>query len=226
MRRLRSHMTRCLGLAALPTALLACGVVGGTSALANATLWTFTEVALSLFVTSVVALLSLVTEGPRTQPYLTQLASRGLEVTAALPMVLLCALVAVTLKTALPMVIAITIGVFGGLQCVRIVAASPLTQPGPSRRVRQRALLLLRGMRGLVLPVASTIVEEIVGLEAAIAWIGLFDDRWDGGWGERLGTAARQGHLPALLAWTLLAVALSVGFKRLAWALLNPIDRE
>ena len=207
---------------AVLSALLTSGVAVGFSAMSCATQWMVAETALSLVIAISLGLAATLVAGPRTLPYLDQVVSRGLELTAALPMVLACGVIAVIAPVPIPIAVATVIGVLGGLRCMRVAASAPLVRsaignPGRLRRTIRQAL-----SRSL-LTVAPTVIEQIVGLEAAIAWLGLFDQGWQGGWGERLGRAARYGELAHLAAWTLSAVGLSVALKVLSSGYVDPL---
>jgi hypothetical protein len=206
---------------AVVLALLASGVAVGISDMWRATLWMFAEIALALVVSISLALVATFVAAPRTLPFLDQVVSRGLELTAALPMVIACGVVAVIAPIPIPIAVAIVIGVLGGLRCMRVAASAPLDRSTVGSTARVRRTFRLALSRSL-LTVAPTVIEQIVGLEAAIAWLGLFDHGWQGGWGERLGQAARRGELARLAAWTLSAVGLSVALKLLSSGYADP----
>lgn len=207
--------------AALPLALLLGGTLTLRQATAvRATLWTLVEVTLSLLVASGIALFAVSANGPKMQSYLAQLASRGIELVAALPLVLVGALLAVAAHAPLPIAIATTIGVLIGLRCMRTVAVAPLA---PSHDANPRGLPVgrrLQATQGLLSQACRSVIEDVIGLEAAIAWLGLLDMAPKGGLGEQIGIAARFGQLGPLLGWTGLAISIAVALKLVAWAAL------
>ncbi len=211
-----SRHQRGLVLAAVPSTIALTSIWLGTSVTMRATAWLLVEAAVALVVALMLGLVATLVAGPRTLSYLNQFVSRGVELTAALPMVLLCAVVTVATRLPVPVAVAFVIGVLGGLRCVRVVASASQATPN-AERAPSIGSLLRRSVKRSMQPVMPTIVEQIVGLEAALAWLGLFDRDWTGGWGERLGQAASHGQLAQLALWTLSTVALSVGLKVLFW---------
>jgi hypothetical protein len=133
----------------------------------------------------------------------------------------------VTIATRLPVPVAVAfvIGVLGGLRCIRVVASATQSTPNAERALSIWSLFQ-RSVKRSLHPVMPTIVEQIVGLEAALAWLDLFERDWTGGWGERLGQAASHGQLGHLVLWTLSTVALSVGLKVLFWQAPTPIAAD
>jgi hypothetical protein len=212
--------------AIFPNCLLVCAIVVGPSRMLRATLWMLTEATISLLVAVALGLVAALVARPRTLPYLNQIVSRGLELTAALPMVLACGVMTVIAPIPIPVAIAVVIGILGGLRCIRIAASTAPTstklEGSPPSRFGHT---LRRSVKRSLASVVPTVIEQIVGLEAAIAWLGLFDQAWTGGWGERLGQAARDGQLAHLATWTLATVGLSVGLKVLTWQGPDPLRR-
>lgn len=213
---------RVLVVSALPAAIALTAFGIGPSVTAQATLWSAVEVAIALAIALVLGLAAMLVARPRTLPYINQFVSRGVELTAALPAILLCAVVAVVAPLPVPIAVAVVIGVLGGLRCIRVVASSTPSNLSPRGKASPLPAMF-RDVRSSLRPVVPAIVEQVVGLEAALAWLGLFDQAWTGGWGERLGHAASHGE-PALLAWwTLSAAALSLGLKVLLGPAPEPV---
>jgi hypothetical protein len=223
MKPKRRNRALQLGAAVLLALLLGGAITLRQATIARATLWTLAEVALSLVIASGIALFAVSTNGPRMQPFLAQLASRGIELVAALPLVLVGALLAVAAHAPLPIAIAITIGILIGLRCMRTVAVAPLTLYHDADPRRLPVSRRLEATRVLLSQACRSVVEDVIGLEAAIAWLGLLDMAPKGGLGEQIGIAARIGQLGPLLGWTGLAICVAVALKLVAWAgVVNP----
>jgi ABC-type dipeptide/oligopeptide/nickel transport system permease subunit len=216
-----SRRQRALVLAVVGAALAHTAVRIGPSLTFHTTVWLFAEVGIALALAQGLGLAATLTAGPRTEPYLNQFVSRGVELTAALPMILLCAVVAVATRWPVPIAVAVIIGVLGGLRCVRVVAAATLPAQS-SKRDAPKLASVLRDAKRTLYPLVPTTLEQVVGLEAALAWLGLFDQGWTGGWGEQLGHAASHGQPARVVWWTLSTAALSVGLKVLLWQAPKP----
>ena len=204
--------------------LVLCTRVSGPNQALRATVWMIAEAGIAVALAVALGLGAAAIARPRTLRYLRQFVSRGVELTAALPMVLLCGGLCVAVPLPVPVAVAIVIGTLGGLRCVRTVATSMVD----ALRLEQapRRILLVRAIRKVLPTVVPNVIEQIVGLEAAIAWLGLLDRDWAGGWGEQLGQAARQGLVLPLVVWTLATVCFAIGLKAVFWRLFSPGERR
>jgi hypothetical protein len=168
--------------------------------------WTCVEIAVALLTTSLVGVGAIFATSRRSAHLVDLAVSRGLEMTAALPIVLVCAVAVVTFGWRMPYAVALVTGALNGLTCLRMVTL----EKGKSPNTRS----LVRFERALVASV-SELVPQLVGLEAAIEFLGLFNLPWEGGIGKPLGTAVTNCNLAGILAWSLLCVGLSVGTQLL-----------
>lgn len=207
--------------AAFPIALALTVIGAGPMVALRATSWLVAEVVIAIAIAVVLGVAATLVAGPKTRPYLNQIVSRGVELAAALPVILLCAIVTTTAALPVPLAVAVVVGVLGGLRCTRMVASSTSLVPR-SRRYGLQLSSVFRNVKRRVSPLLPAILEQVVGLEAALAWMGLFDRAWTGGWGERLGHAASQGQSADLAWWTFSTAALVLGLKVLLWQSQSP----
>lgn len=142
--------------------------------------------------------------------------SRGLEFVAALPIVLTAAVLVVLSRLPVPSAVALVVGTLRGLRFAHVILSMSARVSGDinaRESARQRRDF---SSRLAILAVPST-VEQIIGLEAALAWLDLLGSPWTGGWGQCLGRAARASNLREIAVWTCATVALSVGLKLITW---------
>lgn len=207
---------RVVAYLAIPVTLAASAFRLGTKTTALASAWLLVEVSLALALAAVLGIAAILAARPKTLAYLNQFVSRGIELVAALPLVLLCALIAVSTALPIPVAVGIVVGVLAGLRCIRVVATT--ASPGHERPPQGSNWTTMRQNVGRALrPAVPAVVEQVIGVEAALAWLGLLDRTWIGGWGERLGRAASDGAVTALVCWTLSTTALALGLKLLVW---------
>jgi hypothetical protein len=198
-----------LATALVPFALGAYSV--GPATLLRASLWTLAQLSIASLLSTTLGLAALFAAKPGVLVHLDRFVARGFELAAALPVVLATALLAALLPWPVSIATAIVVGLLDGLQCIREVATS-LPQLPVAARGAGRQLLRSTVRKSLVI-VFPTLIERIVMLDAALAWLELFPRLGAGAWGEGLGQAARQGDLMGLLTWTLIATGWSATVK-------------
>lgn len=190
----------CIFVAAiLPVALTRSPLV-----LFRATFWLVIEATVALLISLALVLSARTVVAVRYQQHVQVLISRGLELVAALPLILSVTAVAVVTPMPTPVAIALVIGFLAGLRHLRHALSARITPiEGVARpSIGRRAPSVFETIPGTI--------EQLITLEAAVAWLGLVDRGWSGGWGEHLGRHARQGDVTGLLVWTLAAIGLSL----------------
>ena len=168
--------------------------------------WTCVEFLISLLITTLIGIVAVLATNSRSVRLLDLAVSRGLEVTASLPIVLVCAVAVVTLGWRMPCAVALVTGALNGLTCLRTMT---LGKSGPIRRVP-----FARFERALIASV-SELVPQLVGLEAAVEFLGLLDFPWQGGLGKPLGTAVTTCNYTGIITWSLLCIGLSIATQQL-----------
>lgn len=201
----RASRALCVLLAAiLPVALTRSPLV-----LARATFWLVVEAIVALLISLALALSARTAVAVRYQQHVEVLISRGLELVAALPLILSVAALAVVTPMPTPVAIALVIGSLAGLRHLRhaISARITKTEAAAMPSIGPHAPSVLQAIPGTI--------EQLIALEAAVAWLGLVDRAGSGGWGDHLGRHARQGDVTGLFVWTLAAVGLSLALGML-----------
>ncbi|HEY5960531.1 MAG TPA: hypothetical protein VIV60_28455 [Polyangiaceae bacterium] len=187
------------------------GFVVGTATMARASFWMLSQVLISTVMSIALGFIALLAVKPGVLPRLDRFVARSFELVAAVPAVVATATIATQLPWAISLSVAIVVGLLDGLKCIREVASAMTNSaPGPARG------LLLATIRRSLMSVLPTVIERIVTLEAALAWLELFPPLGSGGWGDHLGQSARRGELMPLLSWTLAAAGASCALKLLA----------
>ena len=180
------------------------------------TCWLLLEVLMAVSIAYLLGVVAAIPSPVGWDRWLDRSISRGLELVAALPLVLTAAVVVLITSTPIPIAMALVIGTLGGLRCARVILGSNGRERGSndtSQRVSGQRRAMARRVSMASLP---ALFEQLIGLEAAFTWLGLHDDHWAGGWGACLGRSARQEDLSQLAVWSLATVGLSVGLKLLA----------
>lgn len=193
----RAYRALCVFIAAiLPVALTRSPLV-----LARATFWLIVEAIVALLISLALALSARTAVAVRYQQHVEVLISRGLELVAALPLILSVAALAFVTPMPTPVAIALVIGSLAGLRHLKHIISARITERAAVPSIGPHAPSVLQAIPGTI--------EQLITLEAAVAWLGLVDRAGSGGWGEHLGRHARQGDVTGLFVWTLAAVGLS-----------------
>jgi ABC-type dipeptide/oligopeptide/nickel transport system permease subunit len=172
----------------------------------EASVWTMVEIAIALAIAVVMGLIAVFISHQRSVRLLDLAVSRGLEVTAALPIVLLCSVIVATFGWKMPFSVALVVGTLNGLMCLRMMTLG-------RRDVAMRAPFA-RFKRALQASI-NEMVPQLVGLEAAIVFLGMFDVTSQGGLGGALGMALMHNNYKDIIHLTFVCVGLSVGLHRL-----------
>jgi hypothetical protein len=146
--------------------------------------WTAIELMLAMFASGAISLVGLVATGNRAARGLDVAVSRALEVTAALPIVLACAVVVVTLAWRTAVAVAVVTGTLNGLRCLRLLTLARATAPGRINMARRVASL-----RHALIASQSELLPQLLGLEAAIEYLGLLEKSDGGGLGKYVAAA-------------------------------------
>jgi len=185
--------------------LFACGALRTAHVYA----WTAFELVLSVLCSSLIGLASMATSGRRSARVVDMMVSRGIEVAAALPIVLACAVSVVAYGWRMPIAIGLVTGVLNGLRCLRLITMSRLKAPTE----RRRAVALSRqfaSFRHAAVASVADIVPQVVGLEATLECLALFDTSWQGGLGKLLGLAITTRNISQIFACSTISMGLAV----------------
>lgn len=186
--------------AAIPAAL-----VSSPLAFARATGWLLLETCVAVALSLALGLSARMSVVTKYRQSVEVLISRGLELVAALPIILSVAALTVVTPTPIPLAVALVIGSLSGLRHLSHAVATPQRDP----RLATATAPIPRAAPAVVASI-PIIIEQLVSLEAAVAWLGPIERTWSGGWGEHLGRYARQVDFTRLGAWALAAVGLSL----------------
>lgn len=171
----------------------------------RASLWTLAELAVSLVITVLFGIVAVFVTHPRSLRLLDLTVSRGLEVTAALPLVLVCAVVVTAFGWRMPYAVALVVGALNGLMCLRMMSMgkSDVAVRAPYAHFKRAFTASVGG-----------VVPQLVGLEAAVVFLRLFDFTPQGGLGQPLGTAVSDGNFAEISTWSLIIAGISVGAQQ------------
>lgn len=186
-----------------------------TRAWLMSTCWLLLEVLMAVSLAYLFGVVAAIPSPVRLDRWLDRSISRGLELVAALPLVLTAAVVVLITSTPVPIAMALVVGTLGGLRCARLILGSTGRERGShdtAQRVSGQRRAMAKRVSAASLP---ALLEQLIGLEAAFTWLGLLDDHRAGGWGAYLGRSARQVDLSQLVVWSLATVGLSVGLRLL-----------
>lgn len=186
----------------------------GWAATARGCLWTLAELWISLIFTVILGTLGTFATGTRAAKVLDLGISRGLEVAAALPIVLACSILEATWGWRLPVAVALVVGLFNGLRCLRVVTVTRLSAPRP----RRRTIPLLRrvtSIRHAWLTSAVDLIPELIVVEASIEFLGFCRSPVPGGIGQHLGVALSTRNTLGIASMSFIAVGLTVLARRL-----------
>jgi hypothetical protein len=172
----------------------------------EASVWTVIEIVIAVSIAAAMGQVAVFISHQRSVRLLDLAVSRGLEVTAALPIVLLCAVIVATFGWKMPFSVALVVGTLNGLMCLRMMTLG-------RRDVAMRAPFA-RFKRALQASI-NEIVPQLVGLEAAVVFLGMFDVTCQGGLGGALGTALTRNNYKDITHLTFVCVGLSVGVQKL-----------
>jgi hypothetical protein len=191
----------------LALAMIAIGGVGSfhlaRSQVVAALIWTAVELLLAMVTSGVLSLLGLAAAGHRYARGLDLAVSRALEVTAALPIVLACAVVVVTLGWKTAIAVAVVTGALNGLRSLRLLTLARVTAPGRIQLARRIASL-----RHALVASQSELLPQLFGLEAAIEFLGLLDGPKHGGLGVSIAVALSHRNPYEILVYCLLCTGL------------------
>ncbi len=187
----------------------------GLGQAARAVSYTLLEVLAALALTALGAACTALAT-PATRRWLDAAVTRGLEVTGALPVVLLAICVYRGVSTSL--LVALVVGSLGALRAARVALRHPLHTADrlhfPSWLAR-RPLWLTTALYGLQASITA-VPAQVVGLGAALTWLGWAPASCD--WGGRLGQLAERGQrlslVPYVLGTVLLSLSLQAVYKR------------
>ncbi len=182
-----------------------CGFMRVQAALA----WTVLEIVVSVLATALLGSIGLFATGRRTTVILDLAVSRGLELAAALPLVLTCSVAVSVYRWALPFAVAIVIGTLNALHCIRVTTVAR-ARSALERQTQLRWSRRLSSYRHAIVAAVSQVVPQVLGLEAAITYLGLLPRGDNFGVGQALGAAVVGAAQANIVAWSLVAVGLSL----------------
>ncbi|MGC4065429.1 MAG: hypothetical protein QM784_12425 [Polyangiaceae bacterium] len=185
-------------------------VVGGVGSfriahgqVVTASAWTALELLLAMSTSGLISLLGLATTGHRSARGLDLAVSRALEVTAALPTVVACAIAVVTLGWKTAIAVAVVTGALNGLRSLRLLTLARSTAPGRIQLARRIASL-----RQALLASQSELLPQLFGLEAAIEYLGFLEGPNHGGLGVCVAAALSRGNPYEIIVYCLLCTGL------------------
>jgi hypothetical protein len=145
------------------------------------------------------------------------LLARGLELLGALPTIIFCAALARCLTVAPATIVVLVVGCFGALRVARISIRRILPLPAIARGgLGLQAKRALRVVLLTQIHELSRIVLQLVGLQAALAWLMPRAFGHAGGWGVGIGVLAREGARGGVLVWTGASLVLILAVESLA----------
>lgn len=209
--RYRVALSSAIGLAAATPSFL----VNPTHHWMVASCWVLLELLIGFSISYLLGIVVAMATATGWDTWLDRSISRGLELVAALPLVLTAAVVVVLAATPIAVAVALVIGTLDGLRSARVILGvieRQRTRKPPVQRVSGQRRELARRVSIAFLP---TLFEQLIGLEAALTWLGLCDEPRTGGWGAYLGQSAKRGDLSQIAVWSLATIGISVGLRLL-----------
>jgi hypothetical protein len=172
--------------------------------------WTCVELLATLLVTTTVGLVVFLVRTHRSVRLLDLAVSRSLELTAALPIVLVCAVTVAVFGWRMPFAVALVVGTLNGLTCLRLLTLGKYRVASLPVNSSLKTAPYVEFVHAVVAS-SSELVAQLVGLEAAVEYLSLFDTPWQGGVGKPLGTAVTSCNYYDIFIWSLIAIGLSIG---------------